>query len=237
MDFDSIAQNLDFFMIIYMKKNTYRKIIVIFTLTLSLVDVAQAMSRGKPVEAVAVPTTKLVEGDIIFIQSQTQQAAALREATQSVWTHVGILIKTKSGWQVAEAIGPLKTTSLNDFVARSKNRSYEIYRFKFFDPATMRDDLFAVMPKYNKPYDIYFEWSEDMIYCSELTYKVFKDITGFDMGRIQKMKEMKLDGPYVKALIEKRLTDTGRELNLEEPIVTPVSQMEDPNMRLIQKSP
>ena len=48
------------------------------------------------------------------------------------------------------------------------------------------------------------------------------------------MKEMRLDGPYVQALIDKRLTDIGKELNLEEDIVTPVSQMEDDEVTLIE---
>ncbi|AZZ37296.1 hypothetical protein CIK05_11020 [Bdellovibrio sp. qaytius] len=191
---------------------------------------ASAMSRGRPVPE------SYVEGDIIFIQSQTQQAAALREATESLWTHVGILVKKNSQWHVAEAIGPLKTTPINDFINRSKNKAFKVYRYKHFDPATMLKPLYAALPKYNKPYDIYFEFSEERIYCSELTYHVFKDITGFEMGRVQKMKEMRLDGPYVQALIQKRLTDTGRELNPEEPIITPVSQMLDENMELIQSS-
>jgi len=194
-----------------------------------------SMSRGKPAPESQIDTALLKDGDILFIQSQTQQAAALREATESVWTHVGILIKDKTGWQVAEAIGPLKMTPIKDFISRSKNKAFEVYRFKYFDPQTMRSSLLAELPKYNKPYDIYFEWNEDKIYCSELTYKVFMDVTGQEMGSIQQMKEMRLDGPYVQALIDKRLTDIGKELNLEEPIVTPVSQMEDEDMLLIQK--
>ena len=55
------------------------------------------------------------------------------------------------------------------------------------------------------------------------------------MGRVQKMKEMRIDGPYVQAPIQKRLTDTGRGLNPEEPIIAPVSQMLDRNMELIQR--
>lgn len=191
---------------------------------------ASAMSRGGPVPS------SFIEGDVIFIQSQTQQAAALREATGSVWTHVGIIVKKNSKWHVAEAIGPLKMTPINDFINRSKNKSFKIFRYKHFKPATMLKQLYAVLPKYNKPYDIYFEFTEERIYCSELTYHVFKDVTEFEMGRIQKMKEMRLEGPYVQALIEKRLTDTGRELNPEELIITPVSQMLDPNMALIQSS-
>lgn len=207
---------------------------LVFTFLTLFTTASFSMSRGRPVTS-GIDTSLLKDGDILFIQSQTSQAAALREATESVWTHVGILIKNKNGWQVAEAVGPLKYTPIADFIARSKNKSFEVYRFKFFDPTTMKQSLLAELPKYNKPYDIYFEWSDDMIYCSELTYKVFKDVTGHEMGRIQKMKEMRLEGPYVQALIKKRLTDTGRELDPEEYILTPVSQMVDPNMQLVQK--
>ncbi len=197
---------------------------------------ALAMGRGKPVEPTPTPTpsSKYKEGDVIFIQSQTSQAAALREATESVWTHVGLLIQRSGKWVVAEAVGPLKETPLADFIARSKNKSYRVYRYKHFDAATMASALKARLPKYNKPYDIYFEWSQDRIYCSELTYHLMKDVTGFELGRIQKMKEMKLDGPYAQALIKKRLTDTGRELDPEEIIVTPVSQLEDEELTLIE---
>lgn len=196
---------------------------------------AYSMGRGRPVSRSQVDMNLLKDGDILFIQSQTEQAAALREATGSVWTHVGILVKEKTGWYVAEAIGPLKMTPIKDFIGRSKNRSFEVYRFKYFDAQTMKVALLNELTKYNKPYDIFFEWSEDRIYCSELTYKVFMDVTGHEMGTVQKMKEMRLDGPYVQALIEKRLTDIGKELNLEEPIVSPVSQMMDEDMNLTQR--
>lgn len=210
--------------------------LILLMLAISVFTTEQsfAMARGRPAQEQPTTTSKYAEGDIIFIQSQTQQAAALREATESVWTHVGLLIKRSSKWYVAEAVGPLKETPLADFIARSKNKSYRIYRFKHFDPVTMTSALKVALPKYNKPYDIYFEWSKERIYCSELTYNVMKDVTGFELGRIQKMKEMKLDGPYVQALIEKRLTDIGKELDPDEDIVTPISQMQDDELALIE---
>ena len=209
-------------------------ILLVFTVSIFTTQQSLAMARGRPASEQPAATSKYAEGDIIFIQSQTQQAAALREATESVWTHVGLLVKRNSSWYVAEAVGPLKQTPLADFIARSKNKAYRIYRFKHFDAATMSSALKAALPKYNKPYDIYFEWGNERIYCSELTYKVMKDVTGFELGRFQKMKEMKLDGPYVRALIQKRLTDIGKELDPDEDIVTPVSQMQDDALTLIE---
>lgn len=220
----------------YTENVSMKTILAIFTFAFFITNSQDvfAMGRGSPAPDQPTAQSKYSEGDIIFIQSQTQQAAALREATESVWTHVGFLVKQNSKWYVAEAVGPLKQTPLADFIARSKNKSYRIYRFKHFDPSTMTAALKATLPKYNKPYDIYFEWSQERIYCSELTYHVMKDVTGFELGRVQKMKEMRLDGPYVKALIEKRLTDIGKELDLEEDIVTPVSQMQDDEVTLIE---
>lgn len=186
---------------------------------------------------VPTPSTSYIDGDVIFIQSQSSQSAALHEATGSVWTHVGLLVKLNSQWYVYEAVGPVVKTLLNDFIARSKNRAYQVYRFRHFDATTMRSAMLTAIQKYNKPYDIYFEFTNERIYCSELTYKVMQDVTGQGLGRVQKMRDMKLDGPYVKALIQKRLTDIGKELNLDEDIITPVSQMLDADVVLINSSP
>lgn len=209
-----------------MKKQTI-KILAILTILLTS-HLAKAQN-----------TSLLVDGDIIFHKSQTQQAAALREATGSEWTHVGILMQNKNNgaWFVAEAVGPVKTTPLKDFIARGKNKEYRIYRDTFFNPKTMTDKLVSAIQKYNKPYDIYFEFTDEKTYCSELVYKAFNDAMGKPIGNLQKMKEMRLDGPYVKALIKKRLTDTGRKLNPEEPIITPINQMLDKNLKLIASSP
>ncbi|MFN3697317.1 MAG: YiiX/YebB-like N1pC/P60 family cysteine hydrolase [Pseudobdellovibrio sp.] len=185
--------------------------------------------------AMAQNTRLFADGDIIFHKSKSQQSAALREATGSEWTHVGILLKNKTdgAWYVAEAIGPVKATPLKDFIARGQKKEYRVYRNTFFNPKTMKDKLISAIQKHNKPYDIYFEFTDEKTYCSELVYKAFYEVIGKNIGTVQKMKEMRLDGPYVKALIKKRLTDTGRKLNPEEPIITPVSQMIDKNLKLI----
>ena len=174
-------------------------------------------------------------GDVIFHKSQSAQSKALNEATGSPWTHVGIIVKDSKGrWSVAEAIGPVKITPLSTFIGRGKNKHFRIYRHPEFDPTSMTDKLYAAIKKHNKAYDIYFEFSDERTYCSELVYKAMMEVMGREVGHIQKMKEMKLTGPYVKALIKKRLTDTGRELNPDEPIITPVSQLLDNRIVFIQ---
>lgn len=178
---------------------------------------------------------KLAEGDLIFIHSQTEQAAAIAESTGSTWTHVGVIVKKSGEWHVAEAVGPLQVNSLKSFIARSKDRAYKVMRFKYFSQK-MVPQLYVQLYKYNQPYDIFFEFSDERIYCSELTYKVFKAVTGRPIGQLQRTGDLKLDGPYTKRLIEERLTAIGKELDLEELIITPVAQTVDPNMTLIDES-
>lgn len=173
-------------------------------------------------------------GDLIFHKSVSDQSKALTEATESEWTHVGLIVQFQNQWYVAEAIGPVKTTPLQDFIRRGKNNEFRIYRFKYFNPETMTQKLYTAIQKLNKPYDIYFEFSNERTYCSELVYKAMLQVTGQEIGTLQKLKEMRLDGPYVKELIAERLTEIGRELNPEEPIITPISQMKDKDLILIR---
>lgn len=178
---------------------------------------------------------KLQVGDIIFHKSQSSQAKAITEASSSEWTHVGIIVAKAGQWHVAEAIGPVKITPLQTFINRGKNKEYKIFRFKYFNPLTMTANLLKAIQKHNKPYDIYFEMSNERTYCSELVYKAMLEVTGQQVGKIQQFKDLKLNGPYVKALIKKRLTDTGRELNPEEEIITPIAQMRENDLTLIKQ--
>lgn len=214
----------------------------IFFLTLTLFTGLTACSPSPREKAVDVPvaTTRdesLKVGDIIFHKSQTQQSKAIFEATGSEWTHVGILTSKDGQWFVSEAVGPVVSTPLQEFINRGKDKEYKIYRFKYFKPETMETKLLQAIENQNKAYDIYFEFSDENTYCSELVYKTMLEVTGHEVGTVQQFKDLKLGGPFVKALIKKRLTDTGRILNPEEPIITPVSQMNEPNLILIKASP
>lgn len=180
----------------------------------------------------------MVEGDIIFQKSQSSQSAAIQEASGSPWSHVGLVVKNNGQTYVAEAVQPVRLTPLDQFIARGRGKEFIIKRFVFFDSEKMTPNLYAVIKKYiGKDYDIYFEFSDDRIYCSELIYKVFKEVTGQEVGTVQKFKDMRLDGPYVQKLIQERLTSIGKALNPEEPIITPISQLKDDNMVMIMSSP
>lgn len=176
-------------------------------------------------------------GDLIFQKSQSSQAKAIAEATGSEWSHVGILVKNSANqWYVAEAIQPLQATELSAWIQRGKNQEYRVLRHPQFNSSFV-PALYSELKRYQGlNYDIYFEWSDSRIYCSELTYKVLQKVLGKEIGTLQKFRDLKLQGPYVQALIKKRYTDLGKPLNLDEEIVTPISQMQDPSLRLVRSS-
>jgi uncharacterized protein YycO len=47
-------------------------------------------------------------------------------------------------------------------------------------------------------YNIYFEWSDDNIYCSELVWKMYKEALGIEIGTLQELKEIDLTSDVVK---------------------------------------
>jgi len=171
---------------------------------------------------------------LIFHESQSAQSAAILEATNSRWSHVGILFQDDGQWHVAEGAQPVRIVSLPVFIARGKNQTIRVYRLPGLTDAQKKQLRTEINVHLGKIYDIYFEWSDDLVYCSELVYKVFLSTVGVRIGTLQKFRDLRVDGPYVKELIRRRITDTGRTLNLDEPIVTPISQLSDPKLVRIE---
>lgn len=181
------------------------------------------------VAAAPLPTSSFAEGDLIFQQSQSRQSEALREATASTWTHMGVLVYEKKKWYVAEASAGVTLTPVQDFINRGRGKYFVIKRLKksvaSVDTVELRRQLNTMM---GLPYDIYFEWADDAIYCSELVYKSYLRAMNIEIGNMQKLRELRLDGPAVQKLIDERITRTGRTMNLDEPLITPIAMMNSP---------
>jgi hypothetical protein len=69
-----------------------------------------------------------------------------------------------------------------------------------------------------KPYDSYFKWSEKRIYCSELVWKIYDRGIGIRVGRLQKVRDLDLSDPVVKAKIKERY---GNKVPLGEIVISP----------------
>jgi hypothetical protein len=164
------------------------------------------------------------DGDIIFQTSRSQQSKAIQLATHSKYSHCGLIFKRKSGkdeWSVLEAVQPVKWTPLTEWINRGENGHFVIKRLTTdpMIPEPMVDGLRKIAESYlGKDYDIYFDWSDDKIYCSELVWKSFYRINQFELGDLQKLKEFDLTNDAVK----KKLTERyGDNIPMEEKVVSP----------------
>lgn len=172
-------------------------------------------------DATANPATGLKEGDIIFQTSKSSQSMAIQLATHSLLSHAGILFNRHGKWYVLEAVGPVKYTPLNYWIAKGVGSHYTIKRLK--DPNALTQQSLEKLRiegarLIGKPYDPYFGWSDDKLYCSELIWKVYKKATGIEIGIPRTLGEFDLSSPKVKAKLEERF---GKTLPLNERVITP----------------
>lgn len=168
--------------------------------------------------------TKIKEGDIIFHQSNSQQSRAIKLATHSKYTHVGIIFKFNNKLQVLEAVQPVQLTDLDRFIKRGIKRHFVIKRLKNYNDIITSDVLNKLKNTgksfLGKNYDLYFEWSDRKIYCSELIWKTYYRVTGIELGKLEKLKDFNLKSPLVKKLMKKRY---GKRIPYNELVISPVS--------------
>lgn len=161
------------------------------------------------------------EGDIIFQSSQSEQCEAVRVATNSKFSHCGIIFYENGICYVFEAIQPVKKTKFTDWITHGLNQKYVVARLK--DSTLLNAENIAKMKEYgkkefNKEYDIYFEWSDEKIYCSEYVWKIYKYGANIELCNLAKLNSFNLDNPKVKAILEQRY---GNKIPLNEDVVAP----------------
>ena len=177
---------------------------------------------------------QLKNGDIIFHESTSSQSMAIQLATNSRYSHMGILYKDGDRWLVYEAIQPVKLTPLDKWIARGKDGHYVVKRLKTADqvlkPAVLKQ-MRSLGEKYRgKNYDLYFEWSDERIYCSELVWKIYKDAAGIEIGQLETLSDFDLSHPQVKAKIAERY---GTNIPLNEKVISPAAMFSSPKLETI----
>lgn len=174
------------------------------------------------------------DGDIIFHNSKSSQSKAIELATKSKYTHMGIIFKNTAGqYYVYEAVQPVKFTPLKKWIKRGNGSHFIIKRLS--QPITVlnKKNLKQEALKHlGKNYDIYFEFSDEKMYCSELVWKIYKNALGIEIGRIQKLKDFDLNHATVKSLMKKRYKE---HIPYEENVISPQSIFESKNLTLILK--
>lgn len=167
---------------------------------------------------------ELQNGDIIFQTSLSQQSKAIQLATNSIYSHCGIIFNKQGKLYVYEAIQPVTSTPLDKWIARGKNGHYVIKRLKNVDQILTTETLQKMKQEADKfkgkNYDLTFEWSDDNIYCSELIWKIYQRATGLEIGQLEKLSDFDLSHQTVKQKMKERYGD---EIPMNEPVISPAS--------------
>ncbi|MFW5851329.1 MAG: YiiX family permuted papain-like enzyme [Bacteroidota bacterium] len=163
-------------------------------------------------------------GDIIFQTSKSGQSKAIQIATGSKYSHMGIIYKQGNDYFVYEAVQPVKLTPLNDWITRGENEHYVVKRIKnsqkLLTPETLTK-MKQIGEKYaGKDYDLYFEWSDSRIYCSELVWKIYKESIGLEIGKLEKLGDFNLTEKAVRLKLMERY---GEHIPKEELVISPAS--------------
>jgi hypothetical protein len=169
-------------------------------------------------------SNKLRDGDIIFQTSLSKQSKAIQIATHSQYSHCGIIYKIDTAYMVFEAVQPVKFTPLDKWIVRGEGDHYVIKRLNNAEQVLTPQTL-AKMKKLGeqfkgKNYDLYFDWSDDRIYCSELIWKIYKRATGLSVGKLQLLKDFDLSNEAVKEKLKERYGD---KIPLNDTVISPVS--------------
>ena len=173
------------------------KRIVILTLALILGLLGYQWLKPQPAQA----TSFLKEGDIVFQTSKSSQSKYIILATQSQWSHCGIIIEKPDGMYVLEAISTVSLTPYQQWVDRGRDKRVSVKRYT-------EESIKIMYSKYlGKPYDLAFKFDNGKWYCSELVYDIYKQQLGVELCKPRPV------GDYVMSGLDKVLTKRGIDKN------------------------
>lgn len=174
------------------------------------------------------------DGDIIFQTSKSSQSKAIQIATDSKYSHLGIIYKIEGNCFVYEAVQPVKLTSIEEWIDRGEDRHFVIKRLKNSNKiltADIKNKMKSEGEKYRgKNYDLYFEWSDDRIYCSELVWKIYKNAANIEIGKLQRLSEFNLND---KTVLQKLKERYGENIPMDEIVISPSSMFNSEKLTTI----
>jgi len=179
---------------------------------------------------------EIQNGDIIFQTSKSSQSKAIQLATNSKYSHMGIIYENDGQFFVYEAVQPVKLTPLNEWINRGENGHYVIKRLENADQVLTSSTLTKMKQIgeqfKGKPYDIYFEWSDDKIYCSELVWKIYKQAADIEIGQLEKLSDFDLTNEIVQTKMKERYGDN---IPRDEKVISPAAMFNSKKLITIEE--
>ena len=172
----------------------------------------------EPLSAQDTPITDVREGDVIFQTSQSSQSPLIQIGTRSHITHCGIIVMRDGRPYVLETLKTLVLTPLDKFIARGKEGKYWLKRS---DKENIKIDYAHYL---GKPYDLAFSFDNDIFYCSELVYDIYKNQLGIELCKPKQVGDYLILGTDKLDKIENTMQRRG--ITKEQYAVAPVDVFE-----------
>jgi hypothetical protein len=183
----------------------------------------------------------LKNGDLVFQTDRSTQMLAIFLATGSLYTHVGIIEIDPSGEPyVIEAAEKVRRIPLRDWIRRGYGERMLIERFRGLSPEVGAAIVRAASVYYGRPYDIFFNFGKDRIYCSELVFYAYQEGAQISLGHLQTMSQLNLKNFAARKIIQARWQrdpacqppsvtsfDSCFTKIQQQPIITPASLKKD----------
>lgn len=179
----------------------------------------------------------LENGDIIFQTSTSSQCKAIQVATNSKYSHVGIIYIEDNQNFVYEASSTVKLTELNEWIKNGLDGKYVVKRINYSENILTTDAL-KRMKKIGeifkgKSYDKYFEWSDEKIYCSELVWKIYKHAVNIELGSPEKLSDFNLTSKEFQNKLNERYKG---KLPYDETVISPAKMFNSDKLLLVEEN-
>jgi len=172
------------------------------------------MLRAKTVDY--LHNVDVQNGDFIFQHLPGPLTRMIVDVSQGIYSHCGMVVEKGGKWYVLEAIGPVKETPANEWIARGIGGRFTLVRMKPQYRPQLPRILEAAYRYLGRPYDVQYEWDDIKIYCSELIYKAVLEGAGLSMAGFVRLGDLKWQ------LYEKEIRHLdGGDLPLERRMITP----------------
>ena len=193
---------------------------ILLTLGVLLVAIAIPLRSWliEPLSAQDTPITDVREGDVIFHTSQSSQSPLIQIGTRSHITHCGIIVMRDGRLYVLETLKTPVLTPLDKFIARGKEGKYWLKRS---DKENIKIDYAHYL---GKPYDLAFSFDNDIYYCSELVYDIYKKQLGIELCKPKQVGDYLILGTDKLNKIESTMQRRG--ITKEQYAVAPVDIFE-----------
>jgi len=191
----------------------------IFTVSFSLKNRKQKQDKVAKAITNGIPEVK--DGDIIFQSSKSQQSKAVELATNSVFSHCGIIFIENGVPYVYEAVQPVGKRTLIDWIKSGVEEKYKIRRL--IDRGILMSESWESMREYaqkqvGKNYDSYFSWTDKEMYCSEYVWKIYNEIAKIPLAKPKELREFNIDAPLIRKTMYERY---GNDIPYNELMVSP----------------